>query len=68
MKNIFAAFSRTSHKENMKLVNTALNRNRLIKFSNKLKKSNAEVVIKDYSVGEEKLTRQSSRPAKASAD
>ncbi len=68
MKTIFAAFNRTSHKESKRLVNTALNRDRLISFSNKLKNSTTGVVINDYSVGEEKLTSQFSRPPKASTD
>lgn len=69
MKNIFVSFLHGLEKEDDKrVVQTALNRDRLIKFSHKLRESNSGVIICDYSVEDEEQTNQSSRPSKAAAD
>jgi len=69
MKNIFFSFLHGLDKaDDKRVVRTALNRDRLIRFSNKLKESSSGVIIYDYSVEDEELTNQSSGPPKAATD
>lgn len=61
MKKIFISFLQRTRRENEgRVFHTALNRDRLIKFSHKLRKSNAHVPIPDYSVKNESLAKESS--------
>lgn len=68
MKNIFSAFNKPSKKDSDRLVNTALNRERLISFSKKLKTSSTGDIINDYSVEEEELISQFNRSPKPFAN
>jgi hypothetical protein len=67
MKNIFNYFYNSPKKSSKRLVNTALNRDRLIRFSHKLRESTKDLVIEDFSVDDdspdnkESLTNQSKR-------
>jgi hypothetical protein len=54
--------------DDKRVVHSALNRDRLIKFSQKLKESNSGAIISDYSVQDEELTNKSSRPPKTATD
>ena len=69
MKKLCTSLLHRLKKSNDKRVSdTAINRERLIRFSHKLKNSYSEEIIFDYSVEDEKSEIQSSRLPLATTD
>ena len=69
MKIFFASFLHGSEKESdRRVVKTALNRDRIIKFSHMLREVNSIEIISDYSVEDEDLANQSGGPPATAAD
>ena len=53
MKNFFVQWLVNHQEQEKRVINSDLNRDRLIRFSQRLKESSADVVVHDYSVNDD---------------